>query len=124
MQKMDNKSWRGISIMKPSDIAVNSNIPKCNSFSIHDNFVKQIQHTTPNPIYEQTSTFNDKIKELNSKISSLKDQLTDINLSNIYLKNLLRQKTEVSSNKRNNRNAYCSPLPSSILSATLDKKKY
>ena len=119
---MDNKSWRSISNMKQNDNTVNSHIPNCNSFSINENCVKQIQNTEPNPIYEQSSELKEKINELNSKISSLNEQLSDINLSNIYLKNLLRQKTEDTTNKRNNRNACCSPIPSSMLSATIEKK--
>ena len=52
---MDNKSWRSISNMKQNDNTVNSHIPNCNSFSINENCVKQIQNTEPNPIYEQSS---------------------------------------------------------------------
>ena len=62
---MDNKSWRSISNMKQNDNTVNSHIPNCNSFSINENCVKQIQNTEPNQIYEQSSELKEKINELN-----------------------------------------------------------
>ena len=122
---MDNKSWRGICLSKRSD-NVKPTSPIRNTFSIRGSLVKKGEDTEgvfANQ-FEKSNNLNEKIYELNSKISSLKERLTDINLSNIHLKNLLRQKAEDNSNKRNNRNEYLSPLPSSLISTTLENKNF
>ena len=118
---MENKSWRGVNqfayskkyhveTFKPLSPIRNTVSMRANFISGKDkeDFMYKTSSILPR---HPPNELNEKIYELNNKISSLKEQLTDINLSNIHLKNLLRQKAEENNKKKERkRNEYRSPL--------------